>query len=283
MLGFDADVEIDLKKLERAFLHLYLHNTSIPRFRGSELSDSDFELLLKSLDAKLKESSPKDDEMYDLSQLPDNQLILFLDFDGVCWVDDTDVPNEKLRRLRKDPQLQMLLETYYWPTLKKYYDCESKDEFLKAACWDPFHMQRIRLLCNEFNARIVVSSSWRHGRSYKHLKNLLSLWGLGEYCVGKTVDGFGCRTTHVKTWLRDNPRFSRFLILDDQYAYNMKSCFPSQFIHCNSEKGFDEETYQKARGSLQIKSEKLDIVQATPCETKKLTVSDILRLKPSTK
>ncbi len=256
MLGFGKEVpEFDIGQLEKAIHQLYLYHASFPRLRGTEETVEDFKLLLQSLAAKFTARSPYVDAPIALSPIDENQFILFLDFDGVCWIDPMDKTHEKLNRLKSNPNIDNLMNQHS-SLLKTQYDCrveKNVHEFLKVACWDPFHMQRIRLLCNQFNARIVVSSSWRNGRSDKHLKNLLDLWGVGDYYLGKTEDkhSFFCRTNCIKGWLAKNPRVRKFLILDDQYENKMKECFPNNYVKCDPLKGFDEQTYQKAKTMAQ--------------------------------
>ena len=287
MIG--EDIGIAVENLEKAFHQLYLHHAANPRFRGTEETAEDFRLLLTTLDTQFKAATnasavtgatdvtsepetPKPDE---------NQFIIFLDFDGVCRVDPIDMPHEKLNKIKKNSDINSLIDRYS-VFLKNHYDfiVEHEHEFLKVACWDPFHMQRIRLLCNEFNARIVVSSSWRNNRSDQHLKNLLDLWGLGSYYIGKTADknSIHCRSNCVKNWLANNPHIQKFLILDDQYERNMKRVFPDNYVKCDPLKGFDEATYQKAR--MVVLNQILSATSERNTPLPKVTIPYILSLKP---
>ncbi len=290
MIG--EDLANAVGNLEKAIHQLYLYHSANPRFRGTEETVEDFQLLLTAVAAKFKTETagsavttathavvtPKE-----TPPLDDNQLILFLDFDGVCWVDPMNKTHEKLIRLKSDPKIDALIKEHS-SLLTTQYDFRVDDqgvhEFLKAACWDSFHMQRIRLLCNEFNARIVVSSSWRNERSVKQLKNLLDLWGLGSYYIGKTADKnfTHCRTNCVRGWIAKNPKIRKFLILDDQYEQNMKRDFPNHYVKCDPLKGFDEETYLKARKVAQ--NQTLSETSANEIKPPKVTIPAILSLRP---
>ncbi|MBS0288097.1 MAG: hypothetical protein JSR17_12430 [Proteobacteria bacterium] len=278
MLGFvqeevkEGDSRVDM--LEKAFHLLFLHHSSVPRFRGTESSLEDFNTLLSAITAKYKITKKAANAITSVPLQNKDQVIIFLDIDGVCWIDPLDKPHERLDTLHSNTRLLELMDKY-WALLVEQCDFESKYEFLKVACWDPYHMQRIRLLCQEFNARIVVSSSWRNRRNDKHLREILDLWGLGQYYHGKTDDSgsWSCRTKDIQGWFSKNLRVSRFLILDDQYEVNMQQLYPLQFVHCDKLKGFDEHAYQKARKVLQEQDK-------TP-KPKGADVAAILSLKPS--
>ncbi|MGD9592440.1 MAG: HAD domain-containing protein [Candidatus Berkiella sp.] len=234
--------------LSNPILRLSVNDDSAVRFKGTESTEEDFLALLKNLEAKFKTASQVVTSTPNDELLGKDQLIIFLDVDGVCWVDPLVQEHKRLTALDKFYELSLVI-AQYWDLLNENYDFLNQYEFLKTACWDPHHMQRIFLLCKEFNARIVVSSSWRKGRNDLHLKNLLDLWGLGSYYLGKTEEfGFiSCRTKEIQLWLSNNPLVKRFLILEDQYVENMKKMFPLQFVQCEKLVGFDEATYQNAR------------------------------------
>jgi hypothetical protein len=228
------------------------------RFTGQELAVEDFVKLFKALQEKwrtLETAEPLKPPVLFSSQsnTPLKSPILFLDFDGVCWVDHDDVPNEKYLALLKNEELIALIN-HHFPMLKKHYDFETVKEFLRFSCFQLENMQRIASLCKEFNTRIVVTSNWRKGRTIEHLVNMLDMWGIGQYVIDKTVDGgFSiCRSKQIEAWLKANEqRVSSFVILDDQYILNLTKMFLEKFIHCDCKIAFDEETYQKAKSCLQ--------------------------------
>ena len=229
-------------EVQRSFVPLHQPQSEQPRLLGTESSSSDFHLLLTQLAAKF---SAEHSLTYEPRPLQSDEVVVFLDFDGVCWVDPLYRPHEKYRKLENDRNFQTVLSNNL-TLLKRHYDFDDKDEFLSLCCWDPAHVQRIHALCTECNARIVVSSSWRNGRSHYHLKNLLDLWGLGSFYLGKTVDGRWKRANEIQSWLDQNPQVARFLIVDDQYVDEFTEHFPDAFVHCHPLKGFDDEPYQKA-------------------------------------
>jgi hypothetical protein len=251
------------------------------QFLGENLSVPFFQRLLQGLTEKFREPELNLPLLFSnalidgLKEVP--HLIIFLDIDGVCWVDNDDVPHEQYIELRDNVQLGNLLRSYYDPLLKQYYDFDHIREFLKTACFNPDHMQRIKQLCEEFDARIVVSSNWRVDRTVGHLQNLFDLWGLGEYVIGKTKDSLffsNARANEIDQWLKDNKeKVSGFVIVDDQYESSFRSKFPNHFVQCHSHVAFDEKAYNEAKRILQA--------QKTLVEEEKVKSDEVLSLRPS--
>jgi hypothetical protein len=224
-------------------------------FTGSESTVEQFELIIQNLITKLQEPKPL---IFSMTN-HDNFLgpIIFLDFDGVCCPFSDCKLSDKFEKFNADPNFINLLKKYE-DFLKKHYDFNINDkELLKIACWTSASMAQILSLCRTFNAKIVVSSNWRRNRSVVHLQNLLDLWGLGGFVIGKTKDGnaLACdtRAAQIKEWIADNKYTSnQFLILDDGYIPELTKEFPNHFVHCDTKKGFDEQAYINAENVLKM-------------------------------
>ena len=94
---------------------------------------------------------------------------------------------------------------------------------------DPLAAARLNYLVEATDARVVVSSSWRHSRSVDELAKILRAAGFMHGVVGKTPDfavkGDGglwhgaMRGHEIQTWLNLAPNFDvnvdSFVILDD--------------------------------------------------------------------
>lgn len=225
---------------------------------GNETTVDDFKRLLEALKAKLEAPQSVADAknpslIFSSNLAPLKSPIIFLDFDGVCWVDDVDVPHQRYREFKKNEELRALI-TEYEPMLKKHYDFENVGEFLRFVCFDLANMQRIKKLCQEFNSRIVVISNWRRGRTVSHLQKMLDMWDLGQYVIDKTPDGamFGNRAQQITEWLEgNNEKVSSYVILDDQYFEQLNSRFKEKFIYCVQTQAFTEQSFQQARVCLQ--------------------------------
>jgi hypothetical protein len=179
-------------------------------------------------------------------------FIIFLDIDGVCWPDDEFVRQPKYWNLLGNYELGDLLRVHKH-FFKRYYDFDEISEIMRTFCFDPSHMERIKKLCQEFDARIVISSSWRVNRTINHLQNVFDLWGIGEYVIGKTKDSqwqLG-RENQIGEWIEQNKeRVLGFVILDDQSGYELELKFPKRFVECNARVGFDQRAYEKAKNIL---------------------------------
>ncbi len=223
------------------------------RFTGKEKTLEAFTTLINALIDKFKQKAPP---TLLLSKPPiENELapLIFLDFDGVCWPDDSARDNPEVLALSNDKKLYNYLLSQE-EFLKKHYDSNAH-EFLRLSCWNPAHIERITTLCEKFKAKIVVTSNWRGGRTVKHLQNLLDLWGLGHYVIDKLPDNRGiyqCRSIQIETWLQRNKHLpGNFVILEDGYVQNMKTQFPEHFVQCFSDIGFDETAFLKASAILE--------------------------------
>lgn len=71
-------------------------------------------------------------------------------------------------------------------------------------------------LCNEFNAKIVVTSTWRKEENYKEC---LYNGGLSKNIeiIGKTDDKGNRRIAEINRWLSSHPEVENYVILDDDF------------------------------------------------------------------
>jgi HAD domain in Swiss Army Knife RNA repair proteins len=124
--------------------------------------------------------------------------IIFLDFDGV-------------------------LNSHSW------WDSLSEAEKTDVMGLDPVAVARLHHLVCATSARVVVSSTWRHGRSRTRLQTILADAGFGGQVLGTTPEwlrksdgGIYCaeeRGQEIQAWLDAAPRYGHdvesFVILDD--------------------------------------------------------------------
>lgn len=114
------------------------------------------------------------------------ERIVFLDFDGV-------------------------LNSSSWLATKHDYD---------IAGLNPEAVAKLNRLVAD--AKFVICSSWRHGRSVDELQAILNELGFGGYIIGKTPAGGGFRPgrgKEIQMWLDAAPLYNviveSFVILDD--------------------------------------------------------------------
>lgn len=161
---------------------------------------------------------------------PYPQALVFLDFDGVC------------NSLGDGSYKTSTSETY---------------SFSRTI------VDRLKSLCDECNARIVISSNWRRfeddgyitvsGTKYRNpLPGLRK--ELGDYVFDTLPpDRHTSKSEALTLWFEDNPGFmGRYVILDDDYreGYSGVPRFRSRYVHCDSDYGFTEELRACAKNIL---------------------------------
>ncbi len=163
--------------------------------------------------------------------------VIFLDIDGVLQ------PYNNQRRFEHDRQA-LLRE------LAKKYDDDvylGMDEYdIAAICydWNIEAVERLRSLCMDYGARIVVSSDWRKYQTVEGLKAFFRIHGLHCYIADKTGERYEAphyRAGEVKDYLDAHPEIQKFVIIDDNYGTEFNSLFPEQFVNTHNYMKFDDE------------------------------------------
>jgi len=75
---------------------------------------------------------------------------------------------------------------------------------------------RLEWLCSEGEAAIVISSTWRLDMSLDELRDVLAGHGLRAPVIGVTPTLLTERGEEIRAWLRDNPGWRSYVILDDR-------------------------------------------------------------------
>ncbi len=117
--------------------------------------------------------------------------IIFLDFDGVL--------NHQIffQRTRQETKGQIVLA--------------------RSVDIDPFSVGQLNNLIERTGAKVVVSSTWRLGRTVEELQEMLSLKNFQGTIIGITPDFRGEKTVRgneIEAWRKVN-RHSNYVILDD--------------------------------------------------------------------
>lgn len=169
---------------------------------------------------------------------------IFLDFDGVLNSND------------------------WYVRRKDHYDMDAHETQYPFYEFDPEAINRLNAIIELTNAKVVVSSSWRHGRSVEELQMILDTVGFVGEVIDKTVhfggiDGYtiprGCEIEH---WLKkkgfqrinwsiekqqmyiDKSPVKNYIILDDDsdMLYTQKE----HFIHTSWKSGLTDELMHKS-------------------------------------
>ena len=164
--------------------------------------------------------------------------IIFLDIDGVIQpLSSNERFQHDLERLREELAAKYnndeYLEMDRYDLGAVYYD------------WDEKAVERLRKLCIDFTAEIVISSDWRRYSPLSRLKDYFRLHDLAKYITGViplVPDKYRC--DELTEYLKANEDIQKFVILDDAHVEDFEANYPDQFVHCRGI--FDENSYKKA-------------------------------------
>lgn len=161
--------------------------------------------------------------------------IIFLDIDGVLH------PHRKKNAMPLDYQLnQRLAQDHHDP---KFLDLNIY--FTNIVYYD-FDMQACKLLkqlVDEFDARIVLTSSWRLVYSPKELNYLFKIIHLDGVMIGMTGTS-SPRSQMIQDYI-DKHKISYFIVIDDAELTPFFEFHTIQTQNC-----FTQTDYQKARNLL---------------------------------
>ena len=154
------------------------------------------------------------------------RTVIFLDIDGVLQ------PPSSQRRFKHDlEELRRSLADRFADEI--YLGMDKYD--LGAVCfdWDSEAVERLRSLCKDFGAGIVISSDWRRSKSTRGLQALFRVYELHHYVTDATNESGGpplYRAGEVKEYLESHPEIERFVIIDDGFRKEFDELFPEQFV-----------------------------------------------------
>ena len=116
------------------------------------------------------------------------------------------------------------------------YPHDFSKESLKQFDWVAIEL--IKRVCDETNAKIVISSTWRKQHSIEDFKNYLKL-----DIIDKTPTMMGGRGYEIQKWLADKENIEKYAIIDDD-----NDMLPEQmefFVHTSHKEGFLYKDYCK--------------------------------------
>ena len=165
------------------------------------------------------------------------RIVIFLDIDGVLQ------PPSKQTRFKHDLDelRRSLADTFDDAT---YLSMDKYDLGAVYYDWDSEAVERLRTLCTEFAADIVISSDWRRSKPTPRLQALFRLHDLHHYVTDATKETGGpphYRAGEVKEYLESHPEIERFVIIDDGYREEFDELFPEQFVHTGYRLEADDE------------------------------------------
>lgn len=129
--------------------------------------------------------------------------------------------------------------------------------FMGIAAPNPVSVELMDILFSKDDIKIVVSSSWRHGRTIDELKEILEKEFNLKYwfrVIDKTRNsGYvqdEVRGNQIDDWLNANKDVTHYCIIDD--STDMLSHHEDNFVNTSLELGFGIEDFKRAKKILEI-------------------------------
>ena len=115
---------------------------------------------------------------------------------------------------------------------------------------DPIAVDLINHLCDEFDIKLVISST--HRKHFKdsptklqEMQKYFNDLGITGEVIGWTKSGTGKRGPEIADWLDNHPEVTKYLIVDDDS--DMLDEQMPYFVHCNYLYGFSSKQYLQTK------------------------------------
>jgi hypothetical protein len=159
------------------------------------------------------------------------ETIIFLDIDGVL-------------------NCQRGWEHYIGNGHHSTWDYSKVPKYKYGSTSAPFCPKTVSLL-NQLisltHAKIVIISTWRHGKSIEELQGALTERGVYGKVIDKTISSAGLRRgEEIELWIQENGEPDKFVIIDDDFSYDIDYLYPLNGVQPSEPEGFNEECFQKA-------------------------------------
>lgn len=161
--------------------------------------------------------------------------IVFLDFDGVI--------------LSIESRLGVTMPSIADHTVRTYF---SKCADLYKAT--PRNVMILNKITDSSKAKIVISSNWRLGLSFKRLKELLATWGVTGHVIGVTPRlGVKQRFSEIALFLKTKnyKSLESYVILDDYCCNGITPELRDRLVLTSFDEGLTEEHFEQASKILQ--------------------------------
>ena len=121
---------------------------------------------------------------------------------------------------------------------------KTEPTYAKWTVIEPSKLERILLLQKEFDAKIVLSSSWRNTEAGQKELN-----AVGINWVSVTPEG-GTRASQINAWLLENEFEGNFVVIDDDSSPEEHLKLQDKFVKTKFSEGFQDQHLELARKIL---------------------------------
>lgn len=98
----------------------------------------------------------------------------------------------------------------------RWNECAVADVKVPSTRLDPMAVNRLRYLVSATDAKIVISSTWRHFFKLEQLGGFLHRFGLPKDCVIGKTPRVGRRGHEIRAWLKQHgATVEKYVIFDD--------------------------------------------------------------------
>lgn len=112
--------------------------------------------------------------------------------------------------------------------------------------FNPFAINNLKKLCNNYDAKIVISSKWRLYNNMDQLTALFKLWGLDGLIIDVTPTTHTSIGHDIQEWFNTTGcKVASYVILDD-VDDNLSELFDEKFVNTEDTLFFSSEHYEKA-------------------------------------
>lgn len=109
---------------------------------------------------------------------------------------------------------------------------------------DPVSIGLLKQLCDQTEAKIVISSTWRRGRTTKDFIKIFAAYGWHDApVINRTPVLDTERGYEIQEWLDSHPEVTNYVILDDDS--DMLDSQLQNFVHVSNVNGFRSRHYCK--------------------------------------
>lgn len=111
----------------------------------------------------------------------------------------------------------------------------------------PTAVSLLNQLISLTHAKVVIISTWRHGLSIDELQGAMNERGVICDVIGKTISaGYLKRGEEIKMWMEEFGEPNKFVIIDDDFTFDIKEFYPKNGVQPSEPEGFNEECFNRA-------------------------------------